>query len=346
MQYNQSSSLFACYASASQKDISIYKFVETKELDANIKTALNNVESYMSLSYKYESKKETINTITDTLTRELTGIEGTTYTKWSGKTSTSGVVYAGQSAGGKDSIQLRSSNSNSGIITTNSERNAKKITVSWQSDTSSGRTLDVYGKTSAYESASDLYNSSTQGTKIGSIVCGTSTELEIPVGYTYIGLRSNSGAMYLSEINIYWENEPTIKTIIQDSQFYIRCGADKSLSEIDNINSYGIRVTAGNNVVEYRPATANSWGVDSTYNYCYVVINLGNVFDNEEKLTTEFTVCAFVEVNDTIYTSEKTKTYSVVSMVQYYYESKESTEEVKSKVEHLYNYFVENGYIA
>ena len=62
-----------------------------------------------------------------------------------------------------------------------------------------------YGKNSAYTQATDLYNSSKQGTKIGSIVKGTSTELEITGNYAYIGLRSKSSAMYITSITIEWK---------------------------------------------------------------------------------------------------------------------------------------------
>ena len=144
--------------------------------------------------------------ITDTLTREFTGIEKNAgYGDWSGKSGESGAVYAGQSAGGNDAIQLRSSNSNSGIVTTASSGKARKIVVTWQSGTTSGRTLDIYGKNTAYSAATELYNSSNQGTKLGSIVKGTSTELTINGDYAYIGLRSNSGAMYITSIEIIWE---------------------------------------------------------------------------------------------------------------------------------------------
>ncbi len=140
----------------------------------------------------------------DELTNSLIGVSGTSYSSWSGKTSNSDAVYAGNSAGGNNAIQLRSSNSNSGIVTTTSGGSVTKIKVTWNNNTTSGRTLDIYGKTTAYSAPTDLYNSSTQGTKIGSIVYGTSTELTISGSYTYIGLRSNSGAMYLNRIEITW----------------------------------------------------------------------------------------------------------------------------------------------
>ena len=152
-----------------------------------------------------EGTPTTTNT-TDKLTRSTTGINnGAGYGTWSGKTANSSAVYAGQSAGGNDAIQLRTTNSNSGIITTASGGKAKKVTVEWQSNTAIGRTLDIYGKNSAYSAATDLYSTSTQGTKLGSIVNGTSTELTISGDYEYIGLRSNSNAMYLTSISIDWE---------------------------------------------------------------------------------------------------------------------------------------------
>ena len=147
--------------------------------------------------------------IVDELTQAWTSISGTNYSSWSDKKSKSPAVYAGNSAGGNNSIQLRSNNSNSGIVTTTSGGKAKKIVVTWftgDGGTSSGRTLDVYGKNSAYSAATDLYDNGKKGTLIGTIVCGTSTELEITDEYEYIGLRSNSGAMYLSEIKITWSS--------------------------------------------------------------------------------------------------------------------------------------------
>lgn len=141
--------------------------------------------------------------VTDVLTRSTTGVTSTTYSDWSDKKVTSSAIYAGNSAGGKEAIQLRSTD-NSGVVTTTSGGKVKKIKVTWQSSTSSGRTLDIYGKNTSYTSASDLYDTNKQGTKLGSIVCGTSTELVVNGEYEFIGLRSKSGAMYLSEIAITW----------------------------------------------------------------------------------------------------------------------------------------------
>ena len=145
--------------------------------------------------------------ITDQLDRELTGVTGNSYTSWEGKTSNSDAVYAGQSGGGNESIQLRSNNSNSGIITTASGGTLANVTVIWNSNTNNGRTLNVYGSHSAYTSPTELYNDGTSGELLGTIVKGESEELAISGSYEYLGLRSASGAMYLTEIDITWNSE-------------------------------------------------------------------------------------------------------------------------------------------
>ena len=137
----------------------------------------------------------------DTLTRDFTGVTGTSYSSWE-KVTESGVTYAGNSAGGNSSIQLRSSNSNSGIVKTSQNKTPVSVSVEWNAATNSGRTIDVYGSENAYTSPTDLYNSATQGTKLGSIVYGTSTSLDWTGEYPYIGIRSNNGALYLTSITI------------------------------------------------------------------------------------------------------------------------------------------------
>ena len=148
-------------------------------------------------------------TVTDELTNATTGVEGSTYTEWTATETTSGAAYAGQSAGGNSSIQLRSKNSNSGIISTTSAGRVKKVVVEWNTNTTAGQTLDIYGNNTAYTAVTELYatgDKSNQGEKLGSIVNGTSTELTIDGNYAYIGLRSYNGAMYLDKISITWES--------------------------------------------------------------------------------------------------------------------------------------------
>ena len=149
------------------------------------------------------ARAQSTSQVTDVMNREWTGRSGPSYGDWSGLALTSDAVYAGQTAGGNNAIQMRSNNQNSGIVTTTSGGTVASVTVTWNSNTPSGRTLEVYGKHSAYSSASDLYGDNA-GDLLGSIVYGTSTPLTIEGDYEYIGLRSMSGAMYLDEIQVVW----------------------------------------------------------------------------------------------------------------------------------------------
>ncbi len=171
-------------------------------------TVTSAKDYYAIYSHTEGTSSGGISTTNDVLTRETTGVTSgsSSYSNWSNKIGSSGAVYAGNSAGGNNAIQLRSNNSNSGIITTTSGGKATKVAVTWESNTQSGRTLDIYGKNNAYSAASDLYSNSTstQGTKIGSIVYGTSTELTISSDYAYIGFRSKDGALYLTNVTITW----------------------------------------------------------------------------------------------------------------------------------------------
>ena len=124
---------------------------------------------------------------------------GTTYTDFSNVSKTSNAKYAGNSA--KDNsgnIQLRSKNSNSGIVSTTSGGTVKSIKITVGSGTN---TIDVYGSNTAYSAASDLYGDK-KGTKIGS-VSSTGT-VTFTNDYAYVGIRSNNGAIYLSEVEITW----------------------------------------------------------------------------------------------------------------------------------------------
>lgn len=167
--------------------------------------AASNTYDGAEATIEFTVKKATpAGTVADVLNRDLTEVTGTSYTAWSGKCVSSDAVYAGNSAGGNESIQLRSNNNNSGIVSTTSGGSILSVEVEWNENTSAGRTLNVYGSNTAYESAADLYDSEKQGTLLGTIVCGTSTSLEIEGDYEYVGVRSDSGAMYLTSVTFTW----------------------------------------------------------------------------------------------------------------------------------------------
>ena len=153
--------------------------------------------------------------VTDVLTRSLIGITSTNYSSWTKKTSNSDAVYGGNSAGGNNSIQLRNG-SNSGIYTSASGGRLKSISVTWNSNTASGRRLAIYGKHTAYTGPSQVYNTSLQGERLGYIYYGdtsygTTTSLTVDGDYEYFAIQPVGGAMYLTDITIVWETGTTTK---------------------------------------------------------------------------------------------------------------------------------------
>ena len=124
----------------------------------------------------------------------------TTYTDFSNVAATSQARYAGNSAkSSSGGIQLRSKNSNSGIVSTVSGGKVKSVTITVESGSN---TIDVYGSNTAYTGAADLYGAN-QGTKIGSLTeTGTIT---FTGNYSYVGIRSNNGAVYVTSVEIVWE---------------------------------------------------------------------------------------------------------------------------------------------
>ena len=208
----------------------------------------------------------------DILDNAFIGVTDNNYANNSGLDGSSGrgSVYSTNSAGSYSSIQLRTNNSNSGIVTTASGGNVSKIVVEWNSNTANGRSLQVYGKNSAYSLPSDLYNSSNQGTLIGTIVCGTSTELLVTNDFQYIGLRSANGAIYLDEIRVYWtDGSPsTTPAIVVTSANPITVGKEGGSKTITyNITHpvSGVSLTASTNV---------SWITGITYGSSSVSFNV------------------------------------------------------------------------
>ena len=149
--------------------------------------------------------------VADVIDSSFTGVTGTTYVEWSGKTGISGAVYAGQCAGDAGTVQMRSNKSNSGIVTTTSGGKVTKIVITWNTTktTNTNRTVDIYGSHTAFSQATDMYNSTkADATKIASAKLANATngisEVVLDGTYEFVGFRSNDGALYLDSVEITW----------------------------------------------------------------------------------------------------------------------------------------------
>ncbi len=155
-----------------------------------------------------------VSTVTDVLTSVglgATATGGNSYADFTGKTFTSNAIYAANiSAGNTEAIQLRSKNSNSGIVSTTSGGKLKKVVLNWASNTSAGRKVQIYGSNTAYTAPTDLYGDN-KGTLLAELNSNDATEnvstLEVTDDYEYVGIRSKADALYLTSVEIEWEGE-------------------------------------------------------------------------------------------------------------------------------------------
>ena len=178
----------------------------------------------------------------DTLTRATTGVTGSSYTAFADKGANLDAEYSGVCAGGYSSIQLRNNADNSGLVSTFSDGFVRKVAIVWDSQTSNGRYVEIYGSNTAYTGSADLYDYDTDGTLLGTIKKGESTELEIEEDYKYIGFLANN-TLYMDTVFITWA-PATDKPAVTISNAIV--GGTVAVSKLAN----GAAVNTGDNVAE------------------------------------------------------------------------------------------------
>lgn len=107
-------------------------------------------------------------------------------------------------------IQLNAKNAQDkgfpGLVMTVSKTSPSKIIITWNGETVSGRTLQIYGKNVPYSATSELYDSN-KGNLIETVKYDASltTTVELDGAYTYIGIvPSGSNAMYIDSFEFIW----------------------------------------------------------------------------------------------------------------------------------------------
>ena len=200
--------------------------------------------------------------VTDELTWDklLESGKGSTYQEFSEKNITSNAVYAGNASSGADSyIQLRTKNSNAGIVTTTSGGKLKSVTITFNEKTTD-RSIEIYGSNTAYTAATDLYGDNA-GTKLGTIAANDENKtLTIEGDYTFVGLRSSDGAIYVNQITIVWDGEgatpdtKTATTIEFADGYMTRCTPGKD----ETVALPVVTVMAGETAVEGATVTWTS----------------------------------------------------------------------------------------
>ncbi len=197
--------------------------------------------------------------VTDELTSGCFTATGASYTNFEGVTLSSGAVYAGQTAKSSSGAFRLRATSPSGIVSTKSGGTLTSIRVTWNSNSTKGRTLEVYGKNTAYDSSADLFSTKTKmGTHLGSIVYDGTADAYLAINgeYTFVGLCSAKDAIYLDKIEItYGGNKKTNQTLIFSSS---SCTADLSVEDFEEPTLTGAMST-----VEYSSSNTSVATVDA-----------------------------------------------------------------------------------
>ena len=181
--------------------------------------------------------------VTDVITKDKLQVQELNgYVSFTNQSITSSAVYAGNIYGNASFIWMRST-SDSGIITTTSGGKIKSISVVWSTDNIAGRTIKIYGKTTSYTSTHDLYLNNKRGSLIGTIT-QSETSIENIEGYSYIGICSTNGAMYLDEIRITWEGDYPDEPVVEYESFEM---SDAGYCSYVTNNAIDVKATLENN---------------------------------------------------------------------------------------------------
>lgn len=148
-----------------------------------------------------------VSTIADVLTYENFSANGNSYENSEYTSLQTGIVYSANSAMSNNAIQLRTNNSNSGIVSTSSEYAVDKVIIDWYSTGNDNKKIDVYAKASLYSKPTDLYDKSKCGTLIGTVdYSAEPCTLDISGDYKYIGVKSNSGTIYINSVSVLYKS--------------------------------------------------------------------------------------------------------------------------------------------
>ena len=185
---------------------------------ATISAAFAGSDSYkaQTVSYELTVKDQSVATGTiDEITVETINNPNSNYSNIEGITveNGSGAVYAANAANEENNcIRIRSDKKNSGLVSTTSGGKVKSVTITWNSKTAKNRVINIYGNDKAYTSPANLYDETTNGDELGSLVYSgteTTSTYDIEGNYAFVGIRSKSGVIYIDKITIEWDNGST-----------------------------------------------------------------------------------------------------------------------------------------
>ena len=152
---------------------------------------------------------------------------GDGYSAWSNISGLwSGATYAGNTNKVSTKFQLKEDNS-VGVVVTSSVGRVKKISIAWNSGTTTGRTLNIYGTNTPYTTVAVGANEVSLGSFSSDDQSITELTIDADKNYGYIRIAAAGGALYLDKIQIEW-NEDVVPMSVSDAT-WASFSSDKAL---------------------------------------------------------------------------------------------------------------------
>ena len=130
---------------------------------------------------------------------------GDGYSAWSNISGLwSGATYAGNTYKVSTRFQLKVDNS-VGIVVTSSVGRVKKISIAWNSGTTTDRTLNIFGSNTPYTTVAVGANEESIGSFSSNTPSVTELTVDADKNYGYIRIAAAGGALYLDKIQIEWD---------------------------------------------------------------------------------------------------------------------------------------------
>ncbi len=204
------------------------KYVKKLNLSGRHIVFKNGELSKFGVDMSNLSELTVISSMVDVLTKDNTNSDGS-YAVWTKSENDlpSGVTYWGLTCAQSGAIQTNTGsksitgkgNQHYGIITTESNRYVKSVTIHTTTDYDSSHQFDIYACNEAYTSTNELWQGANfKGTKVGSVVFSEESELVKTIvindNYQFIGLRAKSNAVRAKKIFIEWSASPSATAVV------------------------------------------------------------------------------------------------------------------------------------
>lgn len=299
-----------------------YVAVQDDQTTAAAKEALNAINAYMSLAYKYTRDQKEVSgiassftmkhSITDTstnLTAEennatIVGLDATLFDVATAKNKASNEV--GLNKDGTMRLYANAASQEGTSLTISTLNGQKIVSIEVEFGGTVGN-ITVNGEAvDAAANASYTYLLDSTSVTIKNV---TATNIQVWIKSITINLASSTEVSYVD--------------VFSDVDFRVKCGVDKALADIEGVESYGVKVSTDAKELELEASYSDEQCL-------FAVISLGDVLTNAERLDVVFTVQAFIVIDGVTYVSELTKSFSVREMVETYYNDPATQEKVAS----------------